>query len=118
MSDDEKAETRAHIELYRQVQPLVHRGDLYRLQHPANSNWPALMYVAKDRASAVVFAFQQRAAPFVKAHRLRLRGLDVTARYEVVELSRTFGGDQLVGSGLELSFFGDWSSQLLRLRRV
>jgi alpha-galactosidase len=118
LSDDDKEAARKHVAIYREVQRTIHFGDLYRLESPFTSNWPAWMYVSKDRAEAVVFAFQKIADVAVTRPRLRLRGLDEGARYEVRELERTFGADQLLHAGLELPFYGDHVSMLLRLRRA
>lgn len=113
----------ALVALAERVGPLVVRGDLWRLQLPEESNWPAAMFVAEDGAEAVVFWFQVRATWNVARPYLRLQGLDGAARYRVDGGPTYSGGDAYSGAtlmsvGLQWDFRGDYDSTVVFLERV
>lgn len=74
------------IEIYRQIQPVVRWGDLYRLWDPFKLNLAAWMYVSRDKSQAVVFAFSLNSDHWSNlVPRLQLQGLLPDAEYEVSE---------------------------------
>jgi alpha-galactosidase len=118
LSDDEKAYFAKEIAEYKEIRPLVQRGEYLPLNRPAETNWPASMYVAHDGADAVVFAFQRLSEARTKAPRLRLEGLDPQAVYSVTGIGSPVSGAYLMRVGLELSFEGDFDSQMFRIHRL
>ncbi|KFY90950.1 hypothetical protein V498_05721, partial [Pseudogymnoascus sp. VKM F-4517 (FW-2822)] len=99
MQADERAAVPAIIALAEEVNPIVVQGDLWRINLPEDSNWPAALFVAADGARAVLFYFQMRALinhsfPFV-----RLQGLEEGAAYQV-DGNRTYSGATLMNVGL------------------
>jgi alpha-galactosidase len=92
-SDDERAELAQWIELYKDLRPLLHSGDVVRADHPD----PAVMVhgvVAKDRSRAVYAVVQLTTSVQAPTGPVRLPGLDASARYRIAPLPP---GDQPAG---------------------
>jgi len=88
MSAEEFAFVKNAVAEYKRFRPVVQQGDLYRLVSPYERDYAALMYVATDRRSAVVFVYglsrrmRQNFPP-----PLRLCGLDPRCEYRLRELN-------------------------------
>lgn len=114
--EEERALVPGLIALAERVNPVVVRGDLWRLRLPEESNFPAAMYVSEDGAQAVLFAFQIRK---VVAHTfpvLRLRGLDPAARY-ALDGEGSYSGATLMNGGVRYKFGGDYDSKVVFIER-
>lgn len=78
----EEATARGYVAEYKKIRGTVQRGSLYRLLSPQErAPWSATESVADDGAQAVLFAFQRQGEEARPFPTLRLRGLDVKARY-------------------------------------
>lgn len=113
-TDAELDEAAGHVARYQQIRPVVQGGLLYR----HGDTWE---YVAPDGSEAVVIsAWTDRALDGFRS-RVRLSGLDPSARYRDDVSGEEYGGDRLAWDGLPLpdreSSFG-YGSSLVRLVRV
>jgi alpha-galactosidase len=131
---EERAIAQREIALYKQIRPTVQQGDLYRLVSPFDSNHCAMEYVAEDGSSAVVFMYNivdvLAPAPTRRGHsdvraaprgpdRLRLRGLEPAATYELdVDLKATVNGETLMNRGIEWLPKNDYEARIVILRRM
>ncbi|WP_372775358.1 alpha-galactosidase [Mangrovibacterium sp.] len=119
------------IRNYKQtIRPLVTVGDLYRLISPYDDGgWASQMYVAKDKAEAVLFAFS--IAPHTRGvfPTVKLNGLDETKHYQVKEINKngrvrfwgdgqTFAGDYLMNVGIELNISDQFDSAVFLLKEM
>jgi len=86
LSEDEKGEISAYIQLYKRLAPLIRQGSLYRLWNPFLSSSAAWMFVNRDASHALVFAFNIRREVGRLLPRLLLRGLIYESVYQVEEL--------------------------------
>jgi alpha-galactosidase len=109
LGDDELARMRALTDRWRELEPLVRTGDLYRLIDPAAGRWAAWMQVAADRGQALVSCVRILAEANAPRRQLRLAGLDATATYRVEPRNETGAqpaflarGDALMAVGLRL----------------
>jgi alpha-galactosidase len=144
MPDAEREAVRHQVAFYVQRRDLFQRGRFLRLRSPfeGDGNETAWMVVAPDASRAVVAHYRVLQHPMPVRDRLRLRGLDVTARYVVTAWSSfdaplgTFerGGDELmsVGIGIEPQeplpadvwadglriLRGDFTARLFDIRRL
>ncbi|RDA90254.1 hypothetical protein CP533_4608 [Ophiocordyceps camponoti-saundersi (nom. inval.)] len=116
MPAEDRAKVPELIKLAERVNPIVIGGDLWRLRLPAESNWPAALFVSEDGRQAVLFYFQLRAAVNEALPPLRLQGLDPKARY-LVDGNRTVSGATLMNKGVSYSFEGDYGSRVVFLQR-
>jgi alpha-galactosidase len=109
----EQAEVRRQVDFYAQRRDLLQRGRFLRLRSPFEDagNETAWMVLAEDGSRGVAAHYRVLFRPLPVRDRLRLRGLDPDARYEVTAwdafdapLGRFVrGGDELmrVGIGIE-----------------
>ena len=88
------------VETYKSIRRTVQFGDYYRLKKTGNTY--AYNYVNDDK-SQVVFTFvkvlSQPEAPLIQ---VKLKGLDVEARYYSKELGASFYGDELMNIGITI----------------
>ncbi|QUC17612.1 uncharacterized protein UV8b_01853 [Ustilaginoidea virens] len=117
LPDRERRELPALIALAEKVNPVVVRGDMWRLRLPGESNFPAALFVSEDGGEAVLFLFQVRSAPVHNCPILRLQGLDPAARYRV-DGGRVYSGATLMNGGIAHEFQGDYASRVMLLERL
>jgi len=115
MSEEDAAEARELIALYREVRPTVHQGDRYHLG-TATEPLFGVQYVHGD--DVLVFAFAPQVRHLLQRRELRLAGLDPAADYEDVDTGARYSGSLLLHRGLYLELAGDYVSSLTRLCRV
>ncbi|MFF7259304.1 alpha-galactosidase [Streptomyces sp. NPDC008159] len=114
-SDEELAEAREWVELYKEIKPVVQRGDLYRLR-PPSGGLSAVQYVHGDEV--VVLACLQAQHYGEPLPPLRLRGLDPAVTYECRETGELHRGAVLLHHGLRTGLRGDFDAKVVRLRRI
>ncbi|WP_326719341.1 alpha-galactosidase [Streptomyces sp. NBC_00243] len=114
-SEQELAEARDWVELYKEIRPVVQRGDLYRLR-PPDGGLSAVQYVHGDEV--VVLAWLQAQRHGEPVARLRLRGLDPTQAYECRETGELHRGAVLLHHGMRTGLRGDLDATVIRLRRM
>ncbi|PWI14055.1 alpha-galactosidase [Streptomyces sp. Act143] len=115
-TEEELAEAREWVELYKGIRPLVQRGDQYRLRAPQGDGLSAVQYVLGDETVVLAWLQAQRHGEPVPA--LRLRGLDPTASYECRETGEIHRGAVLLHHGLRVGLRGDMDATVIRLRRI
>jgi alpha-galactosidase len=106
------------IAAYKDVRPLVQRGDLYRLVSPLDgSTRSATLYVAPDRSRAVLFAFLHSSTRLHAQSRIRLAGLDPDTRYRMRAIDAAASASDPVqsgawwmGYGVDLTMRGDFQA--------
>ncbi|MDG5802491.1 alpha-galactosidase [Streptomyces ossamyceticus] len=113
--DEELAEAREWVELYKEIKPVVQRGDLYRLR-PPSGGLSAVQYVHGDEV--VVLACLQAQHYGEPLPPLRLRGLDPAATYECRETGELHRGAVLLHHGLRTGLRGDFDAKVVHLRRM
>ncbi len=114
-TEEELAEAGEWVGLYKEIRPVVQRGDLYRLRRPAGG-LSAVQYVLGD--ATVVLAWLQAQHHGEQVPMLRLRGLDPSATYECPETGEIHRGAVLLHHGLRTGLKGDLDAAVFRLRRI
>jgi len=114
-SEEELTEAREWVELYKEIRPVVQRGDLYRLR-PPEGGLSAVQYVHGDEVVVLAWLQAQRHGEPVAP--LRLRGLDPTDTYECRETGEVHRGAVLLHHGLRPELHGDLDATVIRLRRI
>lgn len=117
ISDSDRGELPALIDLAEKVNPLVINGDMWRLNLPEDSNWPAALFISEDGSQAALFWFQVRSLFNHALPYLKLQGLDPTAQYSV-NGSVAYSGATLMNIGLQYQFQGDYDSQVVLIDRL
>ncbi|MFF7790490.1 alpha-galactosidase [Streptomyces sp. NPDC007991] len=113
-TERELAEARDWVELYKEIRPVVQRGDLYRLR-PPEGGLSAVQYVLGDETVVLAWLQAQRYGEPVPA--LRLRGLDPAASYECLTTGEVHRGGVLLHHGLRVGLRGDLNAAVVRLKR-
>jgi alpha-galactosidase len=116
MPADDKAALPGLIALAEKVNPIVIKGDMWRLNLPEDSNWPAVLFISEDNQQAVLFVFQL--APNIDHAwpRIRLQGLDAQSSYKV-DGGAVYSGATLMNLGLQFPFDSDYASQVVMLEK-
>ncbi|GHE79886.1 alpha-galactosidase [Streptomyces longispororuber] len=114
-SDEELAEARRWVELYKEIRPVVQLGDLYRLRPPGDG-LGAVQYVRGD--DVVVLAWLRAQAYGEEPPPLRLSGLDASAAYVCRDTGTVHRGALLLHHGLRTGLRGDLDAAVFRLRRA
>lgn len=115
-TDEMLARAAEHVAIYKTIREVVSAGDLYRLRSPRHTDLNALMYVAKDKSEAVLFAFRILKARIGKLPLVFPAGLDPEALYADEEgVTRSGAAWGQLGIQLKLK---DLQSTIIRLRRV
>ncbi|MFC4612868.1 alpha-galactosidase [Streptomyces maoxianensis] len=113
-TDEELAEARGWVDLYKKIRPLVQHGELHRLRAP-EGGLSAVQYVRGDES--VVLAWLQAQHYGERPPALRLRGLDPAAAYECLDTGAVHQGAVLLHHGLHTGLKGDMDATVIRLRR-
>ncbi|MEU0410668.1 alpha-galactosidase [Streptomyces griseorubiginosus] len=114
-TEEELAEARRWVDLYKEIRPLVQHGELHRLR-PPRGGLSAVQYVRGDETVVLAWLQAQHYGEPVPA--VRLRGLDPTASYECLETGEVHRGAVLLHHGLRTGLRGDLDAAVLRLRRI
>lgn len=117
IATSDRAQIPALIRLAEKVNPIVVKGNLWRLRTPEESNHPAALFLAEDGTQAVLFAFQMLGKPVHSQPTLYLEGLDTSARYRL-DGDKEFLGSTLMNGGLQFQFNGDYDSRVVVIERV
>ncbi|MFU1798410.1 alpha-galactosidase [Paenibacillus azoreducens] len=116
---DEKEAVKQQVALYKEIRGLVQFGLHYRLLSPFEGNETAWMFVTEDQSEAVVFYFRVLSESNAPLSRLKLKGLDPDADYEVLGSDKIYGGDALMYAGISIDAErGDFYSELIRLKKL
>jgi alpha-galactosidase len=116
-SEEEIAEGAAQIALYKEIRPLVQRGDQYRLLPAQGKAYTAWQYVSKDQAEAVLFAFRTHLPEPARVPPIYLQGLDLDAQYTVEGLGGVHTGKAWMNQGILLPL-GNYESTVRKIKRV
>ncbi|WP_329126016.1 alpha-galactosidase [Streptomyces sp. NBC_01465] len=113
-SEEERAEARGWVELYKKIRPVVQGGELHRLRAP-EGGLSAVQYVRGD--DVVVLAWLQAQHYGEQPPAVRLKGIDPAAAYECLETGAVHRGSVLLHRGLRTGLRGDLDAAVFRLRR-
>ncbi|KAJ5797769.1 uncharacterized protein N7503_007065 [Penicillium pulvis] len=112
----DKAALPGLIALSEKVNPLVLKGDMYRLSLPEDSNWPAVLFISEDGTQAVLFYFQLNPRVDHSIPWIKMQGLAPEAMYSV-EGKGTYSGATLMNIGLQFPFDTDYGSKVVFLEK-
>jgi alpha-galactosidase len=117
-NSEQLEESKALISLYKEIRPLVQKGNLYKLSSPRKNSFSAAEYVNKAGTEAVVFAFSIPGPLTEQSPILCLRGLIPDKAYQVDGVDRPVSGQYLMSQGIKLSFSQSIDSLLIRVRQL
>lgn len=104
LSDEEKAEVKRQIERYREIEPLILNGDLYRLVNPFETgDSAAQIIVSKDKKSAVAVYLKMNGTPHSGDTILKLNGLAADKFYRDKDSGCIYKGSSLMNAGIRFN---------------
>lgn len=119
-SDAVRARAVANVALYKRIRGAITGADVYHLtpspDHNHPTGWMALQYVAPAGGRSVLLAY--RLAGGGADQTFKLRGLDTTARYDVLldgAPVRQATGAELATSGLRVALGDEWRAAVIEL---
>lgn len=119
LDEAEKAVICQQVDLYKDIQQLIHQGDFYRLADPFQENFAAWMFVDAARTRFVLTYIQTLAEPNGNPHRILLDGLNPSVLYHEETTGIKAHGDTLMNAGLWIPVqTGDFRSVLYRFSAV
>lgn len=108
-TDEDRAQAKAQVAEYKEMEQLVLEGDLYRVENPFEGNYFGFMVVAKDKKSAVLTCYRRMGGVNKEVKHVYPAGLDENTKYYVPELDRVLSGSSLMYGGLVPKFaWGDF----------
>lgn len=121
MSDEELLEIKEQIALYKDLREVIHKGKMYRLKSPFETNHAVWQYISEDEKTVVVLYFKTRAIPGFERHMLCLEALDKDASYKLRGFDDIYNGNVLMNYGINAETkmspdgkrMGDFSGKLL-----
>ncbi len=102
LSEEEREQIRKQVIKHRQLEPLIARGDYYRLKSPYESNLCVWQLVSEDQSRSYVCVAFQNAMPNPKGEYVRLKGLCKDKKYRIEPLHVVVSGDSLMNAGLPM----------------
>jgi alpha-galactosidase len=118
LPEEELAEMKEQIALYKQWRGLLMTGDFYRLRSPFEGAETAWMVAAPDASEALVVHAASLTEANLMGSLLPLRGLDPAASYRVTSFTSPLRGDVLMHAGLPVPPpQGDFHSHCWHLKK-
>lgn len=109
----------AQIAEFNKYNPLIRTGDQYRIGNMfEDTTWDAWMFVAKDKSEALFTFVQVLGRPNYPCRRVKLKGLDPTAKYKNETTGEVHSGSALMNAGINVPVDGDFKSVKVHFTRV
>lgn len=99
LSNDETAQSVKYLEQYKEIRKTVQFGDLYRIGSPFSDERIAVEYT--DDTQTVLFTYQLESQKNGFEWRVKLRGLEKSAKYECD--GKVYSGEQLMKIGVRVT---------------
>lgn len=113
MTEEERKIVKSAVSEYKMFRDIIFYGDLYRLYSPFDNSCSSIVYVSKDKKSAVLFVYNLRFVGRNYSPLVRLNGLDIGLSYKITELGtdiihfwgngKCFSADYLQNVGINLN---------------
>ncbi len=114
-TDDQLAEARKWIAVYKECREIIHWGDRYVLRSALDGFLSAVMFLDKNKDRGVLFAFRTYESEPVVLPRIFLHGLDAARRYEIDGQVMSGAAWEACGLGVEL---GNFDSRMVVVKAV
>ena len=102
LSVEEKEEIREQVRQYKEFEPLISRGDYYRLSNPFEDSCAAWMYVSEDRTCVLLHVVILENHGNMVVNYVRLKELLPDAVYEEAVSGKRYCGSALMQAGIPI----------------
>ncbi len=114
ISEQDRNEIPAQVEMFKKYNPLIRTGDQYRIGNVFEDNmWDAWMFVSKDKSEAVFTFVQVLGRPNYRSRRIKLKGLDPDKKYVSTLTGEAHSGAALMNCGINVKLDGDFQSVVI-----
>lgn len=124
MTEEELAEAKEQVARYKKYGEVFHKGDLYRLRSPFETDEMALEFISEDQNTVILLYANRLCTPNGPLLRVRLAGLDPNADYieedtgeKSARPGSVFGGDELMNRGLTFRNASDFTTVMRVFRK-
>ena len=130
MTEEELETSKSYVERYKKYCEVFHKGSLYRLASPFESNFAAFEFISEDENTVILVCGNILCKTSSPIYNMKLSGLDPNADYEKVEvekgellvdkaeIGRIFGGDELMRRGINVCNCRDFESLMLVFKKI
>lgn len=112
---EELEELQRQIAFYKQIEQIVHQGDLYRLASVYDNRYAAYQIISACGSTVLVFFYSVTGKPCIAPDRIRLQGLDENAVYECN--GRLYPGATLMHIGISADTRHDMEGKILIFKK-
>ena len=112
---EELEELQRQIAFYKQIEQIVHQGDLYRLASVYDNRYAAYQIISACGSTVLVFFYSVTGMPCIAPDRIRLQGLDENAVYECN--GRLYPGATLMHIGISADTRHDMEGKILIFKK-
>lgn len=118
ISAEEEVVYKEMIQEYKDIRHIVQEGDFYRLEPVTSNKYHAFQYNYVDESLLYVFLPQTYIGH--EGARVKLKGLDAQARYEIVVCGEKSikSGAYLMNYGVKFKLVGDYASEIIKLKKT
>lgn len=110
LSDEEFETVKEQIIEYKEIREIIHKGAMYRLKSPFESQSTAWEYIYKNRVVLMYFTILTRCE--IGKTNVKLSGLDENAQYIEKNSKTKYSGSYLMNVGLYFDNAKEFSSQV------
>lgn len=118
LTGDEINQVKEQTAAYRKYEEIIHKGDMYRLLSPFESDGAAFEFISEDKSRVLLFYFNIKGTPCIPDRRVRLDGLEPEMYYRDTESGRIYSGAVLMNMGLLFPRGADNISRLLSFEKL
>ena len=118
LNNEEIAAVKKQIEIYHEYEDIIHKGDMYRIASPFESNMAAFQFVSETKDTVLVFYFNIKGEPSRPPYALKLQGLESDAIYKNDENGEKYQGAQLTQMGILMPRNADCISKLICFKKI
>ncbi|MBQ8903222.1 MAG: alpha-galactosidase, partial [Oscillospiraceae bacterium] len=112
VSDEDMAEAKEQVTFFKSISEIIHKGDMYRLKSPFDSDFCFIQYISEDKSQVALFSCHKLMMPNPVPYFVKMTGLDPDAVYVDRETGVEYGGDYLMNIGVKRSPYDDFVSEM------
>ena len=118
LTEKEIEAVKEQIKLYKEFGSVFHKGDMYRIMSPFDSNYTVWQFISEDKNTIIADIFTLKVNPYGPATFIKLRELDGNAVYRDRLTGKEYSGELLMNIGLARYADCDYMGEMLILEKI
>lgn len=115
ITEDELKTAKEAVDKYRRLGEVFHKGDLYRLRSPFETQMAVNEFISEDKNTVLVCIYPHSMTTAGNDEYIKLEGLDENAVYELE--GNLYGGDFLMNKGIYFINDYEYKTKILELNK-